>query len=212
MEAIGMQQKPAIIFDFGGVLLKWEPRQLFRELFAGDEAGMEQFLTEINFSAWNLEFDRGLPFAQGVKELTLRFPEYAEPIKAFDERWEETILGPIQGVVEILYQLKAMGYALYGLTNWSSEKFELVRHKYEFFRLFESIVVSGEIHLVKPDERIYAVMLEQIKRSPRQCVFIDDSLNNILTAQTMGFIAIHYQSPEQLLNELESIGIAKRAD
>lgn len=197
------EQKPAIIFDFGGVLIDWNARHLYRKLFPGDETGMEKFLDEIGFSAWNLELDRGLPFAQGVRDLSERFPHYADLIKAYDERWEESMSGPIQPVVDLLPKLKANGYALYGLTNWSQEKFELVRHRYAFFNFFETIVVSGNIHLVKPDPRIYAVMLEKIGRNPDECIFIDDSLSNILAAQAIGFQTIHFQSPGQLMAELE---------
>ena len=206
-----MDQKTAIIFDFGGVLINWDARNLYRKLFPTDETGMEQFLRDVDFSAWNLELDRGTPFAQGVNELSGRFPNYASLIKAYDERWEESLNGPIQPVVDALQRLKANGYALYGLTNWSHEKFELVRHKYAFFSLFESIVVSGEVHLVKPDPRIYTLLLEKIKRRPGQCIFIDDSLKNIATAQSMGFISIHFQSPQQLIDELQRIGIRVQA-
>lgn len=204
-----MQQKPVIIFDFGGVLLEWDPRQIFLKFFAGDEAAMERFLINVDFYAWNLELDRGTSFAQGVSELSMRFPQYAIQINAFDEHWEESIIGPIQPVVDVLYWLKAKGYSLHGLTNWSQEKFELVRHKYSFFKLFDSIVVSGEVHLVKPDPRIYALLLEQIKRQPEECVFVDDSQKNVAAAQVLGFKTIHFQSSDKFIDELECKGITQ---
>ncbi len=201
------QQKPTLIFDYGAVLLEWEPRLLFRKMFAGDEAAMEQFMLEIDFNEWNRELDRGLPYAQGVIERSVRFPQYADYIKAFDERWEETINGPIQPVVDLLYRLKEKGYELHGLSNWSPEKFKLMRTKYAFFDLFESMVISGDVNLIKPDPRIYALLLEQIKRQPKECIFIDDSLPNIFSAKALDFQTIHYQSPKQLNDELASKGI-----
>jgi len=203
-----MSHKPAFIFDFGGVLLEWNPRHLYRKLFNGDDAAMEQFLSEVDFSNWNNEQDRGRSFEQAVGELSARFPHYASMIKAYDERWEESISGPIQPVVDILQALKEKGYALYGLTNWSQEKFELVQHKYPFFGLFETILVSGAVQMIKPDPRIFGLLLEKMERDPEECIFIDDSLKNIATAKTLGFIPIHYQSPQQLTAELERNGIA----
>ena len=196
-----------IIFDFGGVLIDWNPRYLYRKFFDGDDASMERFLTEVGFTEWNLQQDVGRPFAEGVADLCRRFPAYAGLIKVYDERWEESIAGPIEPTVRILRRLKHAGCRLHGLSNWSVEKFEIARLKYEFFRLFDTILVSGEVKLIKPDPRIYAVLLERIGRKPEECLFVDDSLVNITTADQLGFNAIHFQSPEKLEGELRSLGI-----
>jgi 2-haloacid dehalogenase len=196
-----------IIFDFGGVLIDWNPRYLYRKFFDGDDASMERFLTEVGFTEWNLQQDIGRPFADGVADLCKRFPAYAGLIQVYDERWEESIAGPIEPTIRILRRLKHAGCRLHGLSNWSVEKFEIARLKYEFFRLFDTILVSGEVKLVKPDPRIYAVLLERIGRKPEECLFVDDSLVNITTADQLGFNAIHFQSPEKLEDELRSLGI-----
>jgi 2-haloacid dehalogenase len=196
-----------IIFDFGGVLIDWNPRFLYRKFFDGDATSMERFLTEIGFTEWNLQQDLGRPFAEGVAGLCGRFPAYAELIKAYDGRWEESIAGPIQPTVGILRRLKKAGHRLHGLSNWSVEKFEIVRPKYEFFDWFDMILVSGEVKLVKPDPRIYDVLLERIGRKPEECLFIDDSLNNIASADQLGFKTIHYKSPERLEEELRSLRV-----
>ena len=100
--------------------------------------------------------------------------------------------------MDILRSLKKLGYALYGLSNWSTEKFRLVRHKYEFFDWFEAIVVSGEVRLVKPDPRIFTLFLNMIGRTASECLLIDDSAANVAAARQLGFAAIHYESPGQL--------------
>jgi len=196
-----------IIFDFGGVLIDWNPRYLYRKFFERDAASMERFLTEIGFTEWNLQQDTGRPFAEGVADLCERFPAYAGLIRAYDRRWEESIGGLIQPTVAILRRLKQAGFRLHGLSNWSVEKYELVRPKYEFFGWFDTILVSGEVKLIKPDARIYTVLLERIGRKPEECLFIDDSLVNIATADQLGFKTIHFQSPERLEEELRSLRI-----
>jgi 2-haloacid dehalogenase len=198
---------PAIVFDFGGVLLDWDPRYLYRKFFNGNSAALEQFLTDVNFMAWNLEQDKGRSLADGVAALSARFPHYAELIAAYDQRWAESIKGPIQPTVEILRALKAARYPLYGLSNWSAETFHRFRHQHDFFSWFDAIVVSGEVRLVKPDPRIYELFLAKIERTADACVFIDDSAANIAQADRLGFSTIRFESPEQLRAELQGRGL-----
>src|SRR5512138_3811764 len=124
------RRSPAIVFDFGGVLIDWNPRYLYHKLFDNDTDAVERFLDEIGFVEWNTEQDRGRPFALAVKELTERFPHYADFIKAYEERWEESIGGAIQPTVKLLAELKQAGYALYGLSNWSTETFPRIRRQH----------------------------------------------------------------------------------
>ena len=199
--------KPAIIFDFGGVLFDWNPHYLYHDDFNGDTEAIDRFLQEIGFSEWNLHQDRGRPFAEAVAELSARFPHYASLIRAYDERYESSLSGPIHATVVILERLKQAGYPLYALSNWSVEKFALIRPKYAFLDWFDAIVLSGALKLVKPDPRIFEVFLEQIGRKPEECLFIDDSRKNIEAANRMGFQTIRFESPEQLERELRERGI-----
>jgi len=200
-------QLRTIVFDFGGVLVDWNPRHLYCKLFNGNTSAMEHFLTEINFTEWNLQQDKGRPFAVGVAELTKQFPQYADLIRAYDERWEETIAGPIQSTVNILGELKQAGYRLHGLSNWSDEKFQMVHEKYEFFNWFETILVSGAVELVKPDPRIFTMLLERIGRTASECLLIDDSEANIAAARQMSFRTIQYRSSDQLKKELGELDL-----
>lgn len=197
----------AIVIDFGGVLIDWNPRYLYRQLFPDNEAAMESFLAEIGFVEWNRQQDAGRAFSLAVAELEKQFPAYADLIHAYDERWEESIAGPLQGTVDLLRPLKEAGFELHGLSNWSSEKFAGVRTKYAFFQLFDTIVLSGDVKVVKPDPRIYRTLLERISRPARECLFIDDSPENIAAARALGFETILFESSEQLLRDLQERGL-----
>jgi 2-haloacid dehalogenase len=197
----------AIVFDFGGVLIDWDPRHLYRKLFVDDTRGMERFLKDVDFYAWNLQQDAGRPFDEAVAEHCRLYPEYCELIRAYDERWEESLGGPIQSSIDILKALKQADLELYGLSNWSVEKFQLVRCQYEFLNWFESIIISGQVKLVKPDPRIFVLMLEEIGRPASECLLIDDSAVNIAAARELGFKTIHFLSPEQLKTELLDMGL-----
>jgi 2-haloacid dehalogenase len=205
----------AIVFDFGGVLMDWNPHYLYRKFFGDSPEKIDHFLQEINFNDWNRRLDQGCPFSEGIAELVRKFPVYQELIQAYDERWEETLAGPIQPSVDILRELKEQanmqereeGFSLYALTNWSAEKFTAIRHRYEFFDWFEVIVVSGEEQLLKPDPQIYQVLLQKSGREASECLFIDDSLANVTAAKEIGFDVIHFQSPNQLRMELSQRGL-----
>jgi 2-haloacid dehalogenase len=195
---------PAIVFDFGGVLMDWNPRYLYRKLFHNDEQAMERFLAEIGFFEWNHLQDAGRPFSEAVAELCARHPQHCDLIRAYDERYEESLGGPIAESVEILRRLRASEISLYGLTNWPAEKFRLVRARYDFFSWFDAIVVSGEVCAAKPDPRIFQVLLARVGRPAEECLLIDDSPGNIAVARSLGFQTIQFHSPAQLEQALNA--------
>jgi 2-haloacid dehalogenase len=197
----------ALIFDFGGVVINWDPRRVFRQYFPGSDAAMEAFMDEIGFVEWNLHQDEGYPFEDAVRDLSAQFPQYAHIIRAYDVEWETSITGIIPETVAILYRLKAAAYHLYGLTNWNLAKFTLVRHRYEFFNLFEEIVVSGEVKLVKPDPAIYQLLLDKAGLRAEECIMVDDSAGNVEASRKLGFTAIHFTSALQLEAELRDLNL-----
>lgn len=192
----------AIVFDFGGVLLGWDPRRLYQRYFPGQPQAMEDFLTEVGFHEWNLQQDKGRPFAQATALLSAEFPHRAQLIGAYFENYEESLTGPIAGSIHLLQRLKAGGHPLYGLTNWSSETFPRARRQYGFFDLFDDIVVSGAVNHIKPEPEIYHILLQKIGRPAQDCLLIDDSLPNVQQAQRLGFDAVRFESPEQLESAL----------
>ena len=200
-------QIKAIIFDFGNVLLEWNPRYVYQRYFPNDPEGMERFFKEVDFADWNLQQDKGRPFAEGVAILSEKFPHYAQLIQAYHENWTDSIGAAYSGTIEILKQLKQAGYPLYGLSNWSAETFPYAREKYGFFDLLDDFVISGAVGKVKPDPEIFQIMLKKIGKPAEHCLFIDDSLTNINQAQKMGFGTIHFQSPEQLAAALHELKI-----
>lgn len=198
-----------VIFDLGGVLIDWDPRHLYRAMFDGDEAAMERFLAEICTPDWNLSFDAGRPWAEGIAELVERHPHERERIEAYRARWIEMIGGPIPGTVELLARLDAAGVPLYALTNWSVETFALVRPDpaYAFLDRFRTIFVSGELGMVKPDPAIFRHALEAIGAPPERCLFIDDSAKNVAAAAGLGLLAHRFTGPAALHAELLRLGL-----
>ncbi len=199
-------QISAIIFDLGNVLLGWDVRRLYNRLLP-DPTTVDRFLEEIRFAEWNAKQDAGRSFQEGVTELSNEFPHYAELIQAYDTHWEESLTGVYHETVEIVRSLKQADWKLYLLSNFSTEKFELIKHDHEFLDLFDDQIISGEHKTVKPDRAIFDITLKRINRDPWECLFIDDSLANIETANNMGFQTIHFQSPSLLRESLKKLSI-----
>ena len=195
-----------VVFDIGNVLVHWEPRALYRKIFA-TEAEVDWFITNVCNSAWNLEQDRGRSFAAAVREATARFPEHAEAIAAYDLRWHETVLGPIDGTVEILEDLRQRGTPLYAITNFNQDKFRETLERFAFLGVFRDIVVSGDERILKPDPAIYRLLLDRNGLAASSCVFIDDSGKNVRGAEAVGMKAIHFTTPDALRTELAGMGL-----
>jgi 2-haloacid dehalogenase len=197
----------AVVFDLGGVLIDWNPRHLYRKLFNGDEVAMERFLAEVCSPAWNAEQDSGRPWHVAVAELARAYPEQRHLIEAYDQRWDEMLGGAIEGTVEILADLRATGLRLAALSNWSAEKFPVARRRYGFLDWFDPIVISGEVGMSKPDERIYRYLLDATGLDPGTTLFIDDSPVNVAAAVQLGMSARLFTDPACLGADLEAMGL-----
>jgi len=194
-----------VVFDIGNVLLHWDPRLLYRKLFK-DEATVEWFLQEVCSPSFNLELDGGRPFSEAIADLTGRFPDYAEEIRAYDDRWLETTRGLMTDSAEILQTLRSNGVRNYAITNFSAEKFSIVRTIYPILKAFDGIVVSGEDYVVKPDPAIYRLLLDRYGLVAADCFFIDDSAKNVAGARAVGMHAHLFENASSLRAELHRNG------
>lgn len=195
------------VFDVGNVLIRWDPRFLYREVFAGDEERMEWFLDNVCTHDWNLEMDRGVPYAEQVTSLIARHPEWASQIRAFDERWHEMVPHAIEENVALLETLLSRE-PVYAITNFSREKWAEARERFPVLQRFEGVVVSAHERLVKPDPAIYEVLLERYRLPAGECVFIDDSPANVEGARAVGMRAIHCPIGFDLASALRAEGFS----
>jgi len=195
-----------VVFDVGNVLLRWDPRYLYRKLF-DDEARVEWFLSTICTPAWNIEQDRGRDWDEAVALLVERHPDHEVPIRAFHERWHETVSGVFEENVAILQNLRAAKVPNYCITNFSSQKFVEARQRYPFLDGFDGAIVSGDERVLKPDPAIYTLLLDRYGLDGRDCVFIDDSKANVEGARAVGMHAIHFVEPMDLAAELRRLGL-----
>ena len=207
MHRVTDHQLTTVVFDLGAVLIDWDPRYVYRDLFPGDEPAMEAFLADVTSSTWNHQMDAGRPWADAIAELVDTHPERRELIEAYWTRWPEMLGGEITGTVEILAELRERGLRLFALTNWSAETFPIARERFAFLAWFEGIVVSGEEGLAKPDPALYRTLLERHAVAPGEALFVDDRSENVAAAEALGMQGLVFRTPEALRAALTERGL-----
>jgi len=202
-----MRNINTIIFDLGGVLIDWDPKYVYHTIFE-KEKEMEWFFQNICTFEWNEEQDAGRTIAEATNLLIKKYPEHESNIRAYYDRWEEMLGGPIDDTVEILAELKKNpNLKLYALTNWSAETFPIALKKYEFLHWFDGRLVSGEERIRKPFIDLYKRLIDKYSIDPLTALYLDDNIRNLLPAKELGMQTIHFQSPDQFRNELVERGV-----
>jgi 2-haloacid dehalogenase len=196
-----------VVFDLGGVLIDWDPRHLYRQLFDGDEAAMEVFLAEVTTPEWNAQQDAGRSWAEAVAELSRDQPDHRELIEAYWKRWPETLGGSHDDTVAILAELKAAAVPVYALSNWSAETFPVALERFPFLGWFDGIVVSGQVGVAKPDPGIFRHLIERFALDPSTTLFVDDSETNVRAAAAAGITAVRFEDAASLRRVLRAGGL-----
>ena len=186
-----------IIFDFGNVLVQWHPELVYGQYF-GDEARAWWFLRHVADLDWRQRIDAGESQDDCVAELQARHPDYREAIALYRDRWREMLTDEVPGMRQLIGDLKSQGYELYGLTNWSMETFPEAREHFTILQLIDRYVVSGQERLVKPDERLFRVLLDRYGLKTEECTFVDDNPDNVAAACRLGMEGIVFTGADDL--------------
>lgn len=190
-----------IIFDFGNVLVRWEPEKIYTEHF-GDEAKAWWFLRHVADNDWRLRIDAGESQDACIAEQQARYPEYRQALALYRDRWRDMLTGEMPGMRDIIVELRKKGHEIYGLTNWSMETFPQAREHFPILQMIDRYVVSGAEHLVKPDPRLFQVLLDRYGLRAEECTFVDDNPVNVEAARRMGMRGIVFTGAENLRKEL----------
>lgn len=171
------------MFDLGNVLVEWNPRLLVSDAF----------IDETDFFAWNAELDQGASFAETVARIRQQFPHHAADCDAFRDRWHETIGEVIPEALAAVDHLKEKGVRLFVLSNSSAETLPRSERVAELLARFDGVLVSGEVGILKPDPRIYALAVERFGLNPAETLFVDDNEANVAAAIACGWQGHHFQ-------------------
>lgn len=190
-----------IIFDFGNVLVQWHPELVYGDYF-GDEAKAWWFLRHVADMDWRQRIDAGESVDGCIREKQAQYPEYAEAVELYRSRWREMLTDEVPGMREVILELRTMNYEIYGLTNWSMETFPEARERFGILQMIDRYVVSGAEGLVKPDPRLFLVLLDRYQLKADECLFIDDNPDNVAAAKGMGMQSIVFNGAEDLRKKL----------
>lgn len=186
-----------IIFDFGNVLVQWHPELVYGDYF-GNEAKAWWFLRHVADMDWRQRIDAGESVDGCIREKQAQYPEYAEAVELYRSRWREMLTDEVPGMREVILELRTMNYEIYGLTNWSMETFPEARERFGILQMIDRYVVSGAEGLVKPDPRLFQVLLDRYQLKAEECLFIDDNPDNVAAAKGMGMQGIVFNGAKDL--------------
>lgn len=192
-----------VVFDLGKVLVNWEPVAFAKRKLDVDDQEAER-ITNIcfNVSTWN-EVDRGSVTREVYTEaLSSRYPADADAIRTVIRDSDE-MLTERPETAELIRKLSQAGYRLLFLSNTNKEALLYIRAHSEAFRMLEGGVASFEHLVLKPEPRIFEILLETYALKPQECLFIDDNPGNTEAASKLGF---------QVITLLPGMSIAEEAE
>ncbi len=193
-----------IILDIGDVLLEYRWHDMLTDYGLTDEDAEKVGTLMFNDNLWH-ELDLAvMTYDEIVRQYTDNYPEYADTIQWFLSHGEFMHVKR-EDVWEKVHKLKEKGYKIYILSNYSENLFTKHTSDAPFIELADGVVVSYQIHLTKPDERIYRYLLDKYNLKAEECLFFDDRQENTEGAIKLGINAITVTSKELLLEELDKI-------
>ena len=196
----------AVVFDVGRVLYQWQLSALFEKMI-DDPARLEKVLGEVVTEEWHFLHDAGRPLSQMVPERIALFPDYAEEIRAYATRFNETIPGPVPGSHALVEQLDEKGVPLYAITNFGAEFWAGFRPHEPIFDRFRDIVVSGQERIAKPDPAIFTISAQRFGHEPEAMLFIDDNPVNVAAASDCCWQVHHFTDASLLESDLSARGL-----
>lgn len=195
-----------VIFDLGNVLVDWSVEHFL--LAKGYSAEQTAALLEGPLSLkWHSIADAGVPLQENARRRAEECPADAEAIGLYAKDWQQTIIGPIDESVALLERLSATSVDVFAITNFPADEYDAFVGRFDFMQRFQSVLVSGDVGLKKPDPRIFALALDKFGCDPATSLFIDDRRENCRAAAAFGLHTHVFQGPGCLAKDLEKRGL-----
>lgn len=194
-----------IVFDVGMVLVDFKWRQVMADVGCTPEEIETIGGVMVNSPFWN-ELDRGVMDEEDViAQMTAKLPGLEEKAWAFWNNVHLTIEA-FPYAKDWVKGLREDGYHTYLLTNYPRSLYQNTAEKYfTFLPYIDDVLVSSHEKMIKPDKEIYERLLEKFDLKAEETVFIDDRLDNVKGAQSVGITGIHFTSYEEVSTKLDKI-------
>ena len=195
-----------LIFDVGNVLLGYRWYEMLTQDYGlsheeANRIGNEIFETDL----WGVRLDGGkISFEEAIQEYRSLYPDDFPVIEWFLRNGKQMAVKRPE-VWEKVVGLKKKGYKIYILSNYSDELFHQHTEGASFLDVLDGGVVSCQVKEIKPNRRIYEILLERYDLDPTECLFFDDRADNVEAARNLGFEAIQVTSQEMLNDTLKKM-------
>lgn len=199
----------SVIFDFGKVLVSWNPEAALIARYSPNL--IKQFLTNSvsGFEDANSWVDHGGVWSDAIENMRREHGEiWAEMMTYYTDNFNCAIQGMVPGSLQLAKDLKEVGINLYGLSNWGKENINEVLHSPAFpvFDLLDDIVISSFVQYAKPERELYELAIARFGVNPATTIFIDDRVENIEMGEKCGIRGIVWCDPIQVRQDLIARG------
>ena len=197
-----------LIFDFGKVLICYDYPSFLKTIFDDDEE-LHRFEEIFCGAEYVQRCDLGADsFIDIIRESQAEYPQWKNQLQEFYDRQLDAMTVEMPGMRDLLTRLKADGYRLYGLTNWSDAVYDVIE-KFDILSMMDDRLISSEERLIKPDVAIYDRLCEKFGLVKEECLFTDDRQANIDGAKAAGMQAVLFTDAHQFEEDLRRIGVLK---
>ena len=192
-----------IVFDLGGVVVDWNPERLMQEYPGDPEMPLMLFKKGFFTSHWR-DFDRG---TADQRETVRRMSDFSG--RHYDECWDfmefvKHSLRDIPETQQLIKELSARGFRLFCLSNMSLDFYDYLKDR-EVFQFFEGQIISALEKTIKPEKKIFEILMERYGVNSGESVFIDDLEQNIRAAAELGFHTVHFADKEKGMRQLRNL-------
>lgn len=200
-----MTQIDTVVFDFGQVLVRWDPRVVWRPEMSIED--IEAMLAELDFTTINRALDSGARWADLRPEVARRVGERVRDMDTYVQHYPRSLLGPVPGSAALVRDVQRQGVRAVGLTNWAAETFHHAAREAPVIAELEDVLVSGRAGLSKPAPAIYDLARQRFDLRPAGTAFLDDSAANVAEARNQGWHAHQFTTSQRARHWLRELGI-----
>lgn len=193
-----------LIFDFGKVLVDYDFESFFKSCIPNAERCQAVTSILYNERVQQILDREDKPFDELMEEIIGNNKEYEPEIRYFMAHYPDVVKGEMEGMSDLLKQLKSEGYKFYGLTNWCNKVHQTMA-QYEIFQLLDGYIISSEEKVIKPEPEIYHRLFNKYNLKPEECIFADDRVENIVGARNVGMDGIIFVDAVQYEKELRQL-------
>jgi len=200
----------AIVFDLGGVVINLDFTNFYNRIITQSPLNKPQTPIMLEFFRQSDIYHQGNMSDDEFYQLACDLLQVCMLNQSeFFEAFNSIISGYNSEVVDIIKKIRDNNrYKILALSNVNASHWDYIqKKKWEFMHYFDELILSHEIHLIKPDPEIFKYTIQKAGCKPNQIVFIDDGLNNIRSAKELGIVGIKYTNKDELIKELKNVNL-----